>query len=191
MLSTEWCWATMLATEHNDVMAQHNIGNSRQWRGGTAQWWLLWAMYCGGWQWRSWVVPDELWRRSTSLHSVLRFSQYLRNRPLSRIRSNNLRIHSFLCWPSLIRLHQRMAVGYQMVAYIPRCRMEWWRYANHSQERRHKIGTYLLSTGQTRTRHSRTHALPVARFRSIKCQRRRNLCSLLRRFPWNLQVCKR
>jgi hypothetical protein len=33
----------MLATEHNDVMAQHNVGNSTQWRGGTAQWWLLLA----------------------------------------------------------------------------------------------------------------------------------------------------
>ena len=43
VLSTEWCWATMLATEHNDVMAQHNVGNSTQWQGGTAQWWLLLA----------------------------------------------------------------------------------------------------------------------------------------------------
>jgi len=33
----------MLATEHNDVMAQHNVGNSTQWCGGTAQWWLLLA----------------------------------------------------------------------------------------------------------------------------------------------------
>ena len=38
MLSTEWCWDTMLATEHNDATAQHNVDNGTQWHGGTAQW---------------------------------------------------------------------------------------------------------------------------------------------------------
>ena len=41
MLSTEWCWDTMLAMEHNDVTAQHNVDNGTQWHGVISQKFLI------------------------------------------------------------------------------------------------------------------------------------------------------